>query len=201
LILGTRSCEQTFEIQPTWIPAIRYQYLSVPNGSASATIGLENSNGSSAVQISRDDVGYASDGMGYKFAPAPPQPTKTYTVTVDSSMQAVGFLLAGYSGSFEDLLVTDPDGEQVHCIGEGVMCLDLDLVQYVQVNTNGRTGDWNAVVDAGPTGEGTFSFISMAASPIAVESDGTIPDHQCQHFWCSSMARWMAASSAGNFTC
>jgi hypothetical protein len=33
------------------------------------------------------------------------------------------------------------------------------------------------VVDAGPTGEGTFSFISFAASPIAVESemDHTIP--------------------------
>jgi hypothetical protein len=150
---------------------IRYQYQSVPNGGSSATIGLENSNGSAGVEVRYNDVAGASSGMGYKFTPAPPQPTKTYTVTVDSSMQAVGFLLAGYSGSFEPLAITDPDGDPVSCSEAGALCLDLDLVQYVQVNTNGRTGDWHAVVDAGATGEGTFSFISMAASPIAVESD------------------------------
>ncbi len=49
------------------------------------------------------------------------------------------------------------------------MCLDLDLVQYVQVNTNGRIGDWQALVDAGNTGSGTFSFTSFAVSPISVE--------------------------------
>ena len=108
--------------------------------------------------------------MGYKFTPAPPQPTKTYTVAVDSTMESVGFLLTGYSGSFEPLEVTDPDGTLVDCSDPGALCLDLDLVQYVQVNTNGRVGDWNAVVDAGNTGSGTFSFTSFATSPIAVES-------------------------------
>jgi hypothetical protein len=148
---------------------IRYQYLSVPNGAASSTIGLENSNASDGVQISYNDVAYASNGMGYKFTPAPPQPTKTYTVTVDSSMDAIGFLLTGYSGSFEPLAVTDPDGTPINCSEPGALCLDLDLVQYVQVNTNGRTGDWQAVVDAGASGSGTFSFTSFAVSPIAVE--------------------------------
>jgi len=149
---------------------IRYQYESVPSGAASATIGLENSNGTNGIQISYNDVAGADDGMGYKFTPAPPQPTRTYTVTVDSTMESVGFLLTGYSGSFEPLEVTDPDGTLVDCTAPGTLCLDLDLVQYVQVNTNGRTGDWHALVDAGNTGAGTFSFTSFAASPIAVES-------------------------------
>ena len=149
---------------------IRYQYQTVPNGAANATIGLENSNGTNGIQLSYNDVNGAEDGMGYKFTPAPPQPTKTYTVSVDSSMESVGFLLTGYSGSFEPLVVTDPNGILVNCADPGTMCLDLDLVQYVQVNTNGRVGDWQAEVDAGSSGAGTFSFSSMATSPIAVES-------------------------------
>ncbi len=148
---------------------IRYQYQTVPNGAEGATIGLENASGNNGIQLSYNDVNGADDEMGYKFVPAPPQPTKTYTVTVDSSMDSVGFLLTGYSGSFEPLLVTDPNGYQVNCNSFGTYCLDLDLVQYVQVNTNGRTGDWHAVVDAGNSGSGTFSFTSFAASPIAVE--------------------------------
>ena len=149
---------------------IRYQYQALPDGASSATIGLENAVGNSGVQVSYNDVNGASNGMGYKFTPAPPQPTKTYTVTVDSSMQSVGFLLTGYSGTFEPLAVTAPDGTPVNCSAQGTLCLNLDLVQYVQVNTNGRTGDWHAIVDAGSSGSGTFSFTSMAASPIAVES-------------------------------
>ena len=149
---------------------IRYQYQTVPDGAASATIGLENTSGFNGVQVSYNDVSGASNGMGYQFTPAPPQPTKTYTVTVDSSMQSVGFLLTGYSGTFEPLAVSDPDGNPVDCNGQGTLCLNLDLVQYVQVNTNGRNGDWQAVVDAGSSGSGTFSFTSLAASPIAVES-------------------------------
>jgi hypothetical protein len=149
---------------------IRYQYLSVPHGAESATIGLENSNGTNGFHVSYDDVNGAVDGTGYKFVPAPPQPTKTYIVTVDSTMESVGFLLTGYSGSFEPLEITDPDGVLITCTDPGTMCLDLDLVQYVQVNTNGRTGDWQALVDAGNTGSGTFSFTSFAVSPIAVDS-------------------------------
>ncbi len=149
---------------------IRYQYLTVPNGAESSTIGLEDGSGTTGIQISYNDVNGASNGMGYKLAPAPPQPTQTYIVPVDSSMESMGFLLTGYSGSFEPLIVTDPNGTQVNCADPGSMCLDLDLVQYVQVNTNGRVGDWQAVVDAGDSGAGTFSFTSMATSPIAVES-------------------------------
>ena len=149
---------------------IRFQYLDVPNGAESATIGLENFNGSDGILVSYNDVNGAEDGMGYKFTPAPPQPSKTYTVAVDSTMESVGFLLTGYSGSFEPLVVTDPDGVLISCAEPGALCLNLDLVQYIQVNTNGRIGDWNAVVDAGNTGAGTFSFTSFATSPIAVES-------------------------------
>jgi len=148
---------------------IRYQYQTVPNGAESATIGLENSNGTIGLQLSYNDVNGASDGMGYKLTPAPPQPTKTYIVTVDSTMESIGFLLTGYSGSFEPLEVSDPNGNPVNCSDPGTMCLDLDLVQYVQVNTNGRVGDWEALVDAGNTGSGTFSFTSFAVSPIYVE--------------------------------
>ena len=169
--IGTTGITNNFEIlfnQETG--EIRYQYQTVPNGAGSATIGLENSNGSNGLQISRDDDAGASDGMGYKMVPMPPQPSKTFTVNVDSSMESVGFLLAGYSGSFEPLVVTDPNGTPVNCSDLGTLCLDLDLVQYVQVNTNGRVGDWQAVVDAGSSGAGTFSFTSMATSPIAVES-------------------------------
>ena len=148
---------------------IRYQYLTVPNGAESSTIGLEDGSGTTGIQISYNDVNGASNGMGYKFVPAPPQPTQTYIVPVDSTMQSVGFLLTGYSGSFETMLITNPDGTQVDCSDPGTYCLDLDLVQYVQVNTNGHTGDWQVVIDAGSSGSGTYSFTSFATSPIVVE--------------------------------
>ncbi len=90
---------------------IRYQYKSVPNSGATATVGLENSNGTNGIQVTINDPSKPSDGMGYKFVPAPPQPTQTYTVTVDSSMDAVGFLLTGYSGDFMPLAITDPGGD------------------------------------------------------------------------------------------
>ncbi len=150
---------------------IRYQYKTVPGGAASATIGLENNTGTRGLQVSFNDVAGASNGMGYKFTPVPAQPTKTYTVAVDSSMESVGFLLTGYSGSFMPLVITDPDGTVIVCGTSGVLCVGQDLVQYVQVNTNGRTGDWHAMVDAGATSEGTFSFTSLAASPLSVESN------------------------------
>jgi hypothetical protein len=169
---GSNNYSNTFEIllNPT-TGEIRYQYFAVPNGAAGgSTIGIENDNGFSGIQVSYNDTNGAYNGMGYKFTPAPPQPSKTYTVTVDSTMQSVGFLLTGYSGSFEPLAVADPGGNLINCSDTGVLCLDLDLVQYVQVNTNGRNGDWHATVDAGLTGSGTYSFISFAASPIAVKS-------------------------------
>ena len=55
-------------------------------------------------------------------------------------------------------------------LGEVELCLDLGLVQYVQANVDGRYGEWQAIVDAGASGEGTFSLFSMAASPISVTS-------------------------------
>ncbi len=150
---------------------IRFQYETLPNGGAgSATIGVENANGSSGVQVSYNDASGASSSMGYKFTPAPPQPSKTYTVSVDSTMQSVGFLLTGYSGDFDPLLVTTPSGSAIQCTDSGVLCLDLDLVQYIQVDVKGRTGVWSAVVAAGPSGQGTFSFTSFAASPLSVSS-------------------------------
>ncbi|MCJ7662348.1 MAG: VWA domain-containing protein [Anaerolineales bacterium] len=152
---------------------IRYQYNSVADGAGSATIGLENSSGTDGVQVSYNDVDGATSGMGYQFTPVPPQPSKTYTVTVDTLMAGVGFLLTGYSGSFEPLEVSYPDGSQVSCSDEAnVLCLDLGLVQYIQVDVDNRAGEWNAVVDAGKTGAGTFSFISMAASELSVNSPG-----------------------------
>jgi len=152
---------------------IRFQYEVLPDGAGGATIGIEDTAGTNGVQVSYNDINGASSGMGYKFTPAPPQPSKTYEVAVDSMMQGVGFLLTGYSGSFETLAVYYPDGAQVDCADTAnVLCLDLGLVQYVQADVDDRYGVWNAVVDAGPTGSGTFSFISMAASALSVESRG-----------------------------
>ncbi len=168
---GVNNYSNTFEVllNPS-TGEIRYQYLNLGNGAAGATIGLENESGFSGLQVSYNDVSGASNAMGYKFTPAPPQPSKTYSIMVDSSMDSIGFLLTGFSGTFEPLLVQKPDGTPISCASAGVLCLDLDLVQYVQVNTNGVTGVWHATVDAGSSGEGTFSFTSFGASPLAVES-------------------------------
>ena len=151
---------------------IRYLYDNLAGvGAPSATIGLENATGTSAVQVSYNDKNGASDHMGYKFIPAPPQPTKVYSTKVDAQMGSIAFLLTGYSGTFEDLVVKYPNGQQVNCNDtNNVLCLHLGLVQYVQANVNGRYGEWQAIVDAGSSGEGTFSFFSMAASPITANT-------------------------------
>ena len=148
---------------------IRYQYQTVPNASSSSTIGLEDFNGESGLQVLYDSSTAPANNTAYKMTPLPPQPTLTYTVTVDSSMDAVGFLLTGYSGDFEPLEITDPNGSLIDCDDPSALCLDIDLIQYVQVNTYGRNGAWHAVVDAGPSGASTFSFTSFAASPITVQ--------------------------------
>ena len=150
---------------------IRFQYNSVPTDSAGgATIGIEDRVPNRGVQISYNDVSGASSGMGYKLLPAPAQPSKTYEVAVDAAMDGVGFLLTGYSGSFEPLEIRTPSGALVDCNDTAnVLCLDLGLVQYVQADVDGRVGDWQATVEAGPTGEGTFSFTSIAASALSVE--------------------------------
>src|SRR5690606_24158103 len=71
------------------------------------------------------------------------------------------------------LVIKYPGGQQVDCADTAnVLCLNLGLVQYVQANTAGHYGEWQGIVAAGPGGEGTFSFTSMAASPISVESVG-----------------------------
>lgn len=157
---------------------IRYQYKNVsPALSGAADISLVHGNLSGIetdeVTVSDHDVNGAYDGMGYKFVAAPPQPDKFYTTTVDSTMSAVGFLLTGYSGDFDPVQITDPDGNVLSCDEGGALCLNLaPLVQYLQFNTNGRIGNWTARVSAGPSGQGTFSFTSMGASPIAVRSAG-----------------------------
>ena len=152
---------------------IRYQYQTLlANEAGIATIGLENSTGSGAVQVSRNDTSAATNGMGYKFLPAPAQPSKTFTVTVDGLMNSVGFLLTGFSGDFDPLVVRTPDNNPVSCADSAnVLCLNLGLVQYVQVKTNGRNGLWHAIVTPGPSGNGTFMFSSIGASTLTAESN------------------------------
>ena len=132
-------------------------------------------------QFSFNDINGAKNGMGYKFTPAPAQPSKTFTVSVDGLMSSVGFLLSGYSGSFDPLVVRTPDNAQVSCPNNAndpnVLCLNLGFVQYMQVKVNGRKGVWSAVVSAGTTGTGTFSFSSIGASSITAESRATHPFH------------------------
>ena len=151
---------------------IRYLYDRVRSSdTAGAKIAVVEQTPFSAneVVVSNQDLAGAANGQGYKFTPAPPQPSKTYTVAVDSQIQSIGFLQTGYSGSFETMVVRTPDGAAVDCADTAnVLCVTLNngLVQYIQVNINDRTGVWTATIDAGATGEGTFSFNALAASPI-----------------------------------
>ncbi len=170
---------------------IRYQYLVVgASDSGGATVGLLRSSfliggTPDEVVVSNNDVAGATNGSGYIFTPAPPQPTRTHTVTVDSLMESIGFLQTGFSGNFEPLIVKTPDGNPVVCNTAGVLCLTVDnspgdrSVQYVQVDVNGRTGVWSAIVDAGSSGSATYSFTGMAASSL--EAEGTF-DHAPSSF-------------------
>lgn len=151
---------------------IRYQYNALaPSDSGGAEIAITDPATGKRLLVSNKDTNGARAGTGYKFYWAPPQPAKTFTVTVDALMEGVGFLLTGYSGDFEQMQVTDPDGTPVDCSDTAnVLCLNLGKVQYIQANVNGRVGDWHAVVDAAaPSNQGTFSFISTAASTVGAE--------------------------------
>ncbi|MCB0090559.1 MAG: hypothetical protein KDE54_21800, partial [Caldilineaceae bacterium] len=86
---------------------IRYQYDHLNGEAANAEIGLRTERQSLVIGggvtvdkflVSNRDAAGAFNGMGYKFTPAPPQPTRVYTVTVDALMDGVGFLQTGYSG-------------------------------------------------------------------------------------------------------
>ncbi len=187
-IVSTQGLDQdnVYRAYQVWLNTktgeIRYQYEHVRNEANTAEIGLSRFfsfplGHSDKLIVSNKDVAGATNGMGYKFTPAPPQPTKTYTVNVDSLIQSVGFLQTGYSGNFAPMTVTDPDGNAVNC-GDtiNVLCLTVDhnagdkLVQYIQVNVNGHTGKWHATVDAGAGGQGTFSFSALAASDLNADS-------------------------------
>ncbi|MGD8750109.1 MAG: hypothetical protein PVG14_01735 [Anaerolineales bacterium] len=166
----------TFQIQVNQTTGeIRYLYDEVPDASG-ATIGLEDENGLNAVQVAYNEVGSVSPGMGYKFTPVPPQPTRSFSVTVDSTMDSIGFLVTGFSGDLDPMVVRYPDGSEVDCSAADVLCLSLDsdgLVQYVQADVGTKTGIWQAEVSPGPGGEATFSFTSSAASPLTAESSSS----------------------------
>ena len=167
---------------------IRYQYDHLNGEAANAEIGLRTERQSLVIGggvtvdkflVSNRDAAGAFNGMGYKFTPAPPQPTRVYTVTVDALMDGVGFLQTGYSGRFEPMLVRDPAGNPVNCADTAnVLCITMDnvagdrMVQYVQVNINGNTGDWTATIDAQEGNEGTFTFSGLAASSIQASTLG-----------------------------
>ena len=158
---------------------IRYLYNSLRNEAATAEIGLRQvrlfplPGSTEKLLVSNKDVFGASNGMGYKFTPAPPQPVKTYKIKADGLMDSIGFLLTGYSGTLAPMAVKDPNGVAVDCNDTAnVLCLNLGLVQYVQVQLNGRTGEWQADVTAGAGGEATFSFNAFAASDLQADGLG-----------------------------
>ncbi|MBX2997772.1 MAG: hypothetical protein KF893_04620 [Caldilineaceae bacterium] len=164
---------------------IRYQYKTLQGNSGGATVGLENANGTAAVQIGFNDTNAAKENMGYKFVPAPAQPSKTFTVPVDSLTPSVGFLLTGFSGTFAPLDVRTPNNTQISC-GDtaNVTCLNLGLVQYVQVKVNGRTGNWKATVTPGASNAGTFMFSAIGASTVnpTVTGQRAFPTGNAQTF-------------------
>ncbi len=186
---------------------IRYQYQQLQAGdSGGAQIGLSRFSSlilqpPDEVIVSNNDVNGATNNSGYIFTPAPPQPTRTHTVTVDSLIESIGFLQTGFSGNFEPLLVKTPDGNPVDCAASGVLCLTVDnspgdrSVQYVQVDVKGRRGVWSATVDAGTSGSATYSFSSLAASEL--EAVGTF-DHAPSSFKAFPLKVNMGRAFAGN---
>ncbi|MBP6015534.1 MAG: hypothetical protein KA586_02355 [Candidatus Promineofilum sp.] len=160
---------------------IRFVYHTLRQEAATAEIGLIDSLFFAAnnVIVSNNDLGGAGSGMGYKFTPAPPQPSKTYEVDVDPLIESVIFMQTGYSGDFAPLAVSRPDGSAVDCNDTAnVKCVTVNskpgdrMVQFVQVNTNGTSGIYKAVVAVGPSGGGTFSFNALAASELRASSPG-----------------------------
>lgn len=158
---------------------IRFQYDQVRQEAATAEIGLIDSLFFSLnnLIVSKNDLSGAGSDTGYKFTPAPPQPTKSYEVEVDPLIAGVVFMQTGYSGDFAPMTVTDPDGVLVDCNDTtNVRCITVDsvpgdrMVQFIQVNTNGRGGVYTAVVSVGPSGNGTFSFNALAASDLRASS-------------------------------
>lgn len=165
---------------------IRYQYHTIANGVGSATIGLESwsaFNPLSGVLVAHNSANAAASGMGYRFVPVPPQPSKRYTVTIDSTMPSIGFLLTGYDGTLAPITVRTPDGGAVVCNSNGVLCVNVGLVQYVQVDVNGRTGRWTVEVQPGASGSGTFALSTIAAGALTATSldDRTRPVAEEQH--------------------
>jgi len=155
---------------------IRFQYVNLRQEAATAEIGLVDSliaPGNNVI-VSKNDLSGASSGTGYKFIPAPPQPTKSYQVEVDPLIEGVIFMQTGYSGTFAPMTVTTPGGAAVNCNDTAnVKCITLhnkpgdNMVQFVQVDTNGSGGVYTAVVAVGPSGNGTFSFNALAAGELS----------------------------------
>jgi hypothetical protein len=160
---------------------IRFQYLQLRQEAATAEIGLIDSLifAGNNVIVSKNKLSGASNGMGYKFTPAPPQPSKSYEVEVDPLIEGVVFMQTGYSGDFAPMTVTDPDGALVDCNDTtNVRCITMHnkpgdrMVQFIQVNTNGHGGVYTATVSVGPSGNATFSFNALAASELRASSPG-----------------------------
>jgi hypothetical protein len=189
-IISVQGCDQdgVYRAYQVWLNdktgEIRYQYDRLRGEAANAEIGLRQrfifpapTGHTEQLLVSNKDANGAKGGMGYKFTPAPPAPTRIYTVAVDSLIDSVGFLQTGYSGDFEVMQVTDPAGNPVNCADTAnVLCVTVDhlpgdrMVQYVQVNTQGRGGNWHALIDAGASGQATFSFSALAASALGADS-------------------------------
>jgi len=159
---------------------IRYMYGPMRQEAATAEIGVVDAiiTGNDVI-VSKNDVNGAYNGTGYKFTPAPPQPDKTYEVEVDPFIESIVFMQTGYSGDFAPMSVTRPDGSPVNCADTAnVKCIIVNnkpgdnMVQFVQVDTGGAGGSYNAVVSVGPSGNGTFSFNAMAASALQATAPG-----------------------------
>ena len=159
---------------------IRFLYDKVRTDAAAAEISLIDDYlfaTAGNVTVSNNDVSGATSGMGYKFTPAPPQPTRIYDVDVDPLIESVVFLQTGYSGNFAPMTVTYPDGSAVNCNDTAnVRCLTVNnkpgdrMVQFVQVDTNGQNGIYTATVGVGSGSSATYSFNALAASALQASS-------------------------------
>ena len=152
---------------------IQFLYNSLTHGSESATIGVEDYTGSSAIEIARGLSTRPASGKGYQLIPAPARPSAVYSVTVDASMSSLALLATVFDGSLNWMAVTDPDGAPVLCVQPGVSCVDAGAVQYLQTPVSGRYGVWHVTFTPGKTGQASFAFSSIAISALQAVVSGS----------------------------
>jgi hypothetical protein len=143
---------------------ILFQYEEVFDDS-SATIGVENANGTVATQVAFDEAGFLYPGRALQFTPVPPGP-RDHEVLVDSTMASVSFFLNGYKGTV-NMTVYRPGGTPVNPNDPDVTYIDVSQARYYRID-NPAAGTYTATV----SGDGTYYFASSSESTLDADVVG-----------------------------